>query len=352
MAGLTEIEEQFMVRAAVLGSTGYTALELIKILLVHPQVEITALTTRNDDSPHVSSVHPALAGRLDLECQQLSADEIASRADVVFGCLPHGASMAVIPGLLDAGLRVVDLSADYRLDDPETYQQWYGLAHTDVERLTETPYGLPELPGFRVDTSSRLVANPGCYTSTSILALAPLLAAGLIKPTGIIIDAKSGVSGAGRSPKLTTLFPECNESLVAYGVGNHRHTPEIAGVLSRASGTDVEVIFTPHLVPMDRGLLCSIYCEPRDNQVSSAEEALQSMRSYYSESRFIRVVEHLPRTRDVSGTNFCDITIRESGGRWVVFATLDNLIKGAAGVAVQNFNLMYGFDEATGLVSV
>ncbi|MED5448844.1 MAG: N-acetyl-gamma-glutamyl-phosphate reductase [Planctomycetota bacterium] len=337
-----------MIRAAILGSTGYTALELIKILLVHPQVEVTVLTTRQDGAPHVSEVHPSLHGRLDVRCQSLGVAEISERADVVFGCLPHGASMATIPELLGAGLRVIDLSADYRLDDAETYQQWYGLEHTDSQRLAETPYGLPELPGHRVDETAALVANPGCYTSTSILGLAPLLGNGLIEPTGIIIDAKSGVSGAGRSPKLGTLYPECNESLSAYGVGNHRHTPEIAGVLSRSSGQDVQVVFTPHLVPMDRGILCTIYCRPIAE--CSSDAVLQAMRSFYDGCPFVRIVDHLPRTRDVAGTNYCDITVRESGGHLLVFSALDNLIKGAAGVAVQNFNLMYGLAETTGLL--
>jgi N-acetyl-gamma-glutamyl-phosphate reductase len=337
-----------MVRAAILGSTGYTALELIKILLGHPQVEITALTTRQDGAPHVSGVHPHLAGQLDLACERLDVAEIAERADVVFGCLPHGASMATIPELLDAGLRVIDLSADYRLDDAGTYQQWYGQEHTDPQRLAGTPYGLPELPGHGVDETVDLVANPGCYTSTSILALAPLLSTGVIEPTGIIIDAKSGVSGAGRSPKLSTLYAECNESISAYGVGDHRHTPEITGVLSRSSGQDVQVVFTPHLVPMDRGILCTIYCRPLGEW--SVEGVLQSMREFYSGHQFVRIVECLPRTRDVVGTNFCDITVRESGGQLLVFSVLDNLIKGAAGVAVQNFNLMYEFPETTGLL--
>ena len=348
MSGPPEPRTLIMVRAAILGSPGYTALELIKILLNHSQVEITALTTRQDEAPLVSEVHPTLHGRLDLRCEPLSLEEIAERADAVFGCLPHGASMATIPGLLDAGLRVIDLSADYRLDDADTYKQWYGLEHTDAERLATTPYGLPELPGHRVDEATSLVANPGCYTSTAILALAPLLSDRLIEPSGICIDAKSGVSGAGRSPKLGTLYPECNESISAYGVGDHRHTPEIAGVLSRVSDQPVQVVFTPHLVPMDRGILCTIYCRPTGD--ASAETALASMRAYYDGCPFVRVVDHLPRTRDVSGTNHCDITVRDSGGHLVVLSALDNLVKGAAGVAVQNFNLMFGFPETTGLL--
>ncbi|MAG94975.1 MAG: N-acetyl-gamma-glutamyl-phosphate reductase [Planctomycetaceae bacterium] len=336
-----------MTNVAVLGATGYTALELIKILLRHPQAEITALTTRQDDGPHVSSVHPALAGRLDLTCENLTPAQVAERADVVFCALPHGASMAAIPELLSSGARVVDLSADYRLSDPGVYEQWYGLVHTDPTRLGSTVYGLPELFADEIPGKD-LVANPGCYTSTSILGLAPLLAGDLIEPTGIVIDAKSGVSGAGRSPKLATLFAECNESVTAYSVGNHRHTPEIDLILSRNSGKQVEVVFTPHLMPMDRGILCSIYTRPTREMTQA--ELLDVYRAFYADKPFVRVVEQIPRTKDVSGTNYCDITVRANRGTLVVFSALDNLIKGAAGVAVQNFNLMIGAPETTALL--
>ncbi len=336
-----------MPKAAVLGATGYTALELIKILLRHPQAEITALTTRQEDSPHVSSVHPGLAGRLDLTCENLTPAQVAERADVVFCALPHGASMAAIPELLSSGARVVDLSADYRLSDPGVYEQWYGLVHTDPTRLGSTVYGLPELFADEIPGKD-LIANPGCYTSTSILGLAPLLAGDLIEPTGIVIDAKSGVSGAGRAPKLATLFAECNESVTAYSVGNHRHTPEIDLILSRDIGKQVEVVFTPHLMPMDRGILCSIYTRPTREMTES--QLLDVYREFYADKPFVRVVEHIPRTKDVSGTNFCDITVRANRGTLVVFSALDNLIKGAAGVAVQNFNLMIGASETTALL--
>jgi len=206
-------------------------------------------------------------------------------------------------------------------------------------------YGLPELFADRIP-GSRLIANPGCYTSTSILGLAPLLAGQFVKPGGIIIDAKSVVSGAGRAPKLGTLFPECNESISAYGVGQHRHQPEIDQILSEVSGQGVQVLFVPHLVPMDRGILCTMYAEPA--QPAGVEELLDAMRRYYDGRPFVRVVEHLPATKHVTGTNYCDMTARIAGGRVIVLSCTDNLIKGAAGVAVQNFNLMYGFAETTG----
>jgi N-acetyl-gamma-glutamyl-phosphate reductase len=336
-----------MVRAAILGATGYTALELMRILLRHPEVQITAATSRQPGAS-IAETHPSLTGRLDLKLEDLTTAQLAGRADVVFCCLPHVASMEAVPGLLAAGLRVVDLSADYRLKDPAVYEQWYGHVHTDAARLAGTVYGLPELFAERIPPAD-LIANPGCYTSTSILALAPLLAGGLVKPRGIIIDAKSGVSGAGRTPKLNMLYCEANESLSAYGVGNHRHTPEIEQVLSEVSGQSVEVIFTPHLVPMDRGILATIYAEPTRSSLTQAE-MLATVREFYAGRAFVRVVDHLPATKHAAGTNEFHVTARIVRGRVLLIAVLDNLIKGAAGVAVQNFNLMYGFPEVTGLV--
>ena len=255
--------------------------------------------------------------------------------------------MAVVPEYLAAGCRVIDLSADYRLTDPDVYAQWYGHVHTDPTRLASTPYGLPELFADRIKPAN-LVANPGCYTSTSILALAPAICGGLVEPTGIIIDAKSGVSGAGRTPKLNTLFAECNENFSAYSVGTHRHMPEIEQVLTTASGKSVEVLFTPHLVPMDRGILATIYAKP--TRSVTQEELLDEYRRFYEGKPFIRVVDHLPATKDCTYTNFCDITVRVVKGRIVIIACLDNLIKGASGVAIQNLNLMAGFPETMGLL--
>lgn len=335
------------IRVGILGATGYTALELIRILLNHPHVQITAATTRQDESRPLHEVHPSLTGRLDLDCENLSLEQVAERSDFVFCALPHGASMAAIPTLLNAGCRIIDLSADYRLDDPTVYQQWYGLEHTDAQRMRQTVYGLPEL-GIRDLQNVNLVANPGCYTSTSILGLAPLVRQGLIERGPIIIDAKSGVSGAGRSLKLETLFAECNESISAYAVGHHRHTPEIEQVLSGLGGQPVEVIFTPHLVPMQRGILCTMY--PRLVDSRTQAELLDLYREEYADCPFIRIVDQLPKTRDVAGTNFCDITVRFSRNQLIVLATTDNLVKGAAGVAVQNFNLMAGFPETLALL--
>lgn len=335
-----------MTRVAILGGTGYTALELCRILLNHPKVTITALTSRTETG-HVGDVHPSLAGRLDLRLENLSAEQLAERADVVFGCLPHVASMETVPQLLAAGLKVIDLSADYRLTDAAVYEKWYGHAHTDAGRLQSTVYGLPELFAERIPGQS-LIANPGCYTSTSILALAPLVCGGFVEPTGIIIDAKSGVSGAGRTPKQNILFAECNESLMAYSVGTHRHQPEIEQVLTTASGKSVDVIFTPHLVPMDRGIEATIYAVPA--KPASQTELLAACREFYRGKPFVRVVDRIPGSKDTAYTNFFDLTVRVVKNRMVLLACLDNLIKGASGVAVQNFNLLCGYPETMGLL--
>lgn len=335
-----------MIRVAIQGATGYTALELIRILVRHPEVRVTAVTSRTEIG-HVSRVHPSLTGRLDLHLESLTPEQLGERADVCFCCLPHVASMESIPKLLAAGLKVIDLSADYRLNDPAVYEQWYGHVHTDPTRLGSTVYGLPELFADRIPGRD-LIANPGCYTSTSILALAPLLRGRHIEPTGIIIDAKSGVSGAGRTPKQNILYSECNESFSAYSVGNHRHTPEIEQVLSEVAGTPVQVIFTPHLTPMDRGIFATIYATPTAD--ASEKDLLEAMRAFYAGKPFVRIVDHLPVTKDVAYTNYFDATVRVVRGKVLVLAVLDNLIKGAAGVAVQNFNLMCGFAETTALI--
>jgi N-acetyl-gamma-glutamyl-phosphate reductase len=335
-----------MTRVAILGATGYSALELIKILLRHPHVEITVATSRQEGNPHIAAVHPSLAGRLDLRLEDLGPIAAASRADCVFCCLPHGITTTHVPQLLQTKAKIIDLSADYRLKDPAVYSHWYGEKHGDPDNLPHAVYGLPEL--FREQIlGARLIANPGCYPTSAILALAPLLKAGLIEPTEIIIDSKSGVSGAGRTPKLTTLFPECNESLSAYNVGRHRHTPEIEQVLSTASASGVEVIFTPHLVPMDRGILSTTYSKPRGEVTE--EKLFAALREFYANEPFVRVVDHLPATKDSTGTNYCDVTVRVVRGRVLTISCLDNLIKGASGAAVQNFNLLFGYPETTAL---
>jgi N-acetyl-gamma-glutamyl-phosphate reductase len=337
-----------MTKIAILGGSGYTALELFKILLRHPAAEVVAVTSRQDEAPRLADLHPVLTGRTDLRCEPFHLDRLLTRGvECVFSCLPHSASMKTLPGLLERGVRVIDLSADYRLRDPNVYAQWYGESHEDLAHLAQAVYGLPEIYGDEIPTA-QLIANPGCYPQTGILGLAPLVAGKVIELTGIVIDSKSGVSGGGRTPKLTFHFPECNESVAAYGVGTHRHTPEIEQALTDVAGEPVEVIFTPHLIPMDRGIFTTIYATPR-RSVTEAQ-LLEMYRAYYAGAPFIRVVEHLPATKHTTGTNFLDVSLRVVRDRIVVLVCEDNLVRGASGVAIQNFNRMYGHDERTALL--
>jgi N-acetyl-gamma-glutamyl-phosphate reductase len=336
-----------MTKIAILGGTGYTALELMKILLRHPAAEIVAVTSRDEKMPAVSESHPSLAGKIDLRMEPFDPDRLVAKGvQCAFGCLPHGASMDAIAALLERGMRVIDLSADYRLRDPNVYAQWYGESHHDLANLARAVYGLPEIYGDEI-RAAQLIANPGCYPQTAILGLAPLVAGKYIKLDDIIIDSKSGVSGAGRTPKLGFHFPECNESVAAYSVGQHRHTPEIEQVLSDVAGAKVEVIFTPHLIPMDRGIFSTIYASPQ--RAMTEPQLLEIYRAYYASAPFVRVTDRIPATKDSTQSNFIDMTVRVVRGRIVVLVAEDNLIRGASGVAVQNFNRMYGHDEKTAL---
>jgi N-acetyl-gamma-glutamyl-phosphate reductase len=338
-----------MTKVAILGGSGYTAVELIKILLRHPHVQIEAITSRQEGTPDIAEVHPSLLGRISLKCEPLDPDALKARGVAcAFGCLPHGVSAESVKPLLERGIRVVDLSADYRLRDPQQYSKWYGGDHHDTDNLKHAVYGLPEIYGNRIN-EAKLIANPGCYPQTAILGLAPLVAKKLISLSGIIVNSLSGVSGAGRTPKLTTLFPECNESVVAYSVGKHRHQPEMEQTLSDvAGGEPVEILFTPHLMPMDRGILSTIYVTPTG--VVNEKELTQLYRDYYAQAPFVRVRELPPATKDTSFTNFLDICVKVVRDKIVVLAAEDNLIRGASGVAVQNFNRMFGYDERLGLM--
>lgn len=335
------------VRVGILGATGYAALELIKILVRHPGAEVTTLTSRQEGRPHVTEVHPVLAGQLDLRLENAEAVDFSAGCDCVFSCLPHAASATMVKPLVDAGMRVVDLSADYRLADVNVYEQWYGQQHPDPDRVGATVYGLPEWFRGAIPGAS-LVANPGCYPTSAILALAPLLKAGLVDPLGMIVDSKSGVSGAGRTPSPVTHYVECNESVMAYNVGRHRHTPEISQVLTSVGRQEAKVVFTPHLVPMERGILTTAYARAATDLDTEGLRAC--LRETYADEPFVRVVDHQPATRFVRGTNYCDLAIYRVEDQVVVVSCLDNLVKGAAGAAVQNMNLMFEMTETTGLL--
>ncbi|HVK11288.1 MAG TPA: N-acetyl-gamma-glutamyl-phosphate reductase, partial [Gemmataceae bacterium] len=337
-----------MTNVAILGGSGYTAVELIKILLRHPAVRIEAVTSRQEGTPTVAELHPSLLGRIDLRCEPLDPDALQRRGvQCAFSCLPHGTSATTVKPLLEQGIRVIDLSADYRLRDPKEFEKWYGEPHHDPANLGRAVYGLPELYGDKIKTAD-LVANPGCYPQTGILGLAPLVKHKRIDPAGIIVNSCSGVSGAGRTPKLMYHYPECNENMQAYNVGRHRHTPEIDQALSDVAGAPVEVLFTPHLVPMDRGIHSTIYATPTGP--ADEKELTALYREYYASAPFVRVRDALPTTKDVAHTNFLDVAVRVARGRVIVLACEDNLVRGASGVAVQNFNRMFGYEERTGLV--
>lgn len=342
-----------MLKVAIVGASGYTGVELLRILHCHPEVAITCVTSEQSAGKAISEVFPTLRSRYNLVLENLEPVRIADRADFIFTALPHKAAMEVVPTFLKLGKRVVDLSADYRLRDAKEYEAWYE-PHMNPALLEQSVYGLPELRRERI-AGADLVANPGCYPTSVILGLAPLLKKKLIDPATIIADSKSGVSGAGRSAKVDNLYCEVNEGFKAYGVGGaHRHIPEIEQELSLLAGKQLKITFTPHLVPMDRGILSTIYATPT-SAVSSAE-LLELYRAYYQGEAFVRILPEgsFPSTSHVRGSNFCDIglAVDNRTGRVVVVSAIDNLIKGASGQAVQNMNIMNGFPENLGLESL
>lgn len=336
-----------MIKVGIVGCSGYTAVEAIRLLLRHPEVQITATTSRQADGSTIADMHPMFTGRLNTLVEDLSPEQIANQCDVALCCLPHAASAPIVSAILAHKGRVIDLSADYRLGTPDLYQKWYGEAHPDPGRLGQTPYGLPEL--FRESIrGSELIANPGCYPTSAILPLTPLLKEGLVG-CSVVVDAKSGVSGAGRTPKLGNLYAETNESLSAYSVGTHRHQGEIIDLVQRASGSQLSVAFTPHLVPMDRGILSTIYVQPKANV--TANQVRECLATFYESEPFVRIVSHLPATKHVTGTNYCDIAVRENGDWIILLSVLDNLVKGASGAAVQCLNVMFELPEEMGLMA-
>lgn len=338
-----------MVKVAVLGGSGYTGAELLRLVLRHPAVELVAVTSREYCGQPVAAVFPAVAGLTDLTFTWPDPGELAAQAEVIFVALPHQAAMAVVPTLVAQGCRVVDLSADFRFRERQVYEAWY-QPHTAPELLAEAVYGLPELHRTAIK-QARLVGNPGCYPTAVILGLAPLLAQGLIEPTGLIADCKSGVTGAGRGLNLTTMYCEVNEGFRAYKVASHRHTPEMEQELSLVAGQPIRLVFTPHLVPMSRGILATIYAQPRAG-VTAAQLAA-AYQDFYRGEPFIRLCfdSVLPNTIAVRGSNFCDIAFRldPRTGRLIIITAIDNLTRGASGQAVHNMNLMLGLPETQGL---
>lgn len=338
-----------MIRVGIVGASGYTGVELARLLCGCPDVELTVATSRQYAGQKLAEVYPSLAALVDIVCEDLSFQELVERADLFFTAVPHQTAMAVVPGILKAGKKVIDLSADFRIHDAAVYEKWY-QEHTAQEYLAEAVYGLPELHREQIK-KARLVANPGCYPTSVILGLAPLLQAGIVEPESIIVDSKSGASGAGRAAQTGTLFCEVTEGFKAYKVAAHRHTPEMEQEISEICKKPVTISFTPHLLPMSRGILSTIYAK-LVRQITDSE-VHDLYRTFYKDEPFVRVCAPgtVPATQFVRGSNFCDIGFKKDSrtGRIVVLSTIDNLVKGAAGQAVQNMNLMGNLPETRGL---
>ncbi len=335
-----------MIRVAIIGASGYTGAESIQILLQHSEAELTYLTALPEECGAVEDVFPQFKGRCALQIEPLDIDKLSDLADVALCCLPHKVSMGFVPKLLDAGLKVIDFSADYRLKDVDIYEQFYQVKHTDTANLARAVFGLPEL--FREQIKgSVLVANPGCFPTGASLAIAPLLKKGLIETSSIIVNAVTGTSGAGNNPSSKFHFPNMNENFFPYGISNHRHMPEMEQIAAEIAGSDVQILFQPHVGPFDRGILSTVYCQPKKDL--SNEELLLLYNDFYKDEPFVQVRKDAPAVKDVAGTNYCHIFVTNVKGRIVCFSAIDNLVKGASGQAIQNMNIVFGIEETLGL---
>lgn len=334
-------------KVAVIGATGYTGLELVKILSKHTKVKIAALTSEQFSGRTISSIYPGLRAVCDTTLEALQPDKIAAKADFIFSALPHRYAMQVIPSFIKAKKKVVDLSADFRFSDKKTYEKWY-QKHSAPDLLKTSVYGLSEINRKQI-RRAEIVANPGCYPTSIILPLAPLLKENLISLNNIIADSKSGVTGAGRSLSTSSLFCEVSESFMAYNIMGHRHQPEIEEQLSHISDRSVSIVFAPHLIPLNRGILSTVYVTLKRTTNSKSIQSI--FENYYHNEKFIRIFPdgELPRTGWVRGSNYCDIGFKLHKKRLVLVSAIDNLVKGASGQAVQNMNIMMGYAEDTGL---
>ena len=339
-----------MIKVGVLGATGYAGIETVRLLLRHEGVTLTRVVSHSNVGVKISDLYPNLRGICDMEFTALDENDIAENCDVVFTALPHGASKEVIPSLYKKGLKIIDLSGDFRYDDPKVYEKWYGQPHSAPELLSESVYGLCELYRSKIK-NTRLIGNPGCYTTCSITGLYPIVQSGLADNHSIIIDAKSGVTGAGRGLNLPNLFCECTETVKAYKVATHRHTSEIEQELSHAANEDIVLSFTPHLVPMKRGIFATCYINLKEK--ASTDDLVALYKNFYKDEQFISVYDAgtLPEVKHVAGSNRVGIGIVADNrlNRAVIVSCLDNLIKGAAGQAIQNINIMCGLPEDSGL---
>ena len=347
-----------MIKAGIIGATGYAGNELVRILLGHKDVEIVWFGSRSYVDQKYASIYQNMFELVDADCMDDQIEELAKKVDVIFTATPQGYLAGVLTEEILSQTKIVDLSADYRLKDVSVYEKWYKIEHKSPQFIEEAVYGLCEVNREQIK-NARLIANPGCYTTCSILTAYPLVKEGLIDPTTLIIDAKSGTSGAGRGAKVPNLFCEVNENMKAYGVATHRHTPEIEEQLGYAAGKEIMVNFTPHLVPMNRGILATEYAslvKKPDGSLPTYEEIKAVYDKYYGKEKFVRVLEKdvCPETKWVEGSNYVDVNFKidERTGRIILMGALDNLVKGAAGQAVQNMNLLFGLPEDEGLCLV
>jgi len=337
--------------ASIIGATGYTGGELIRLLLNHDKIEIGTLTSESHVGKKVTDFHPNLNGLVDQNFVSLDVNKIIDESDVLFAALPHGASNEIISKIysINPDVHLIDLSGDFRFDDLAVYEEWYKIKHTDPELNKKAVFGLPELYKEKIK-KAKLIANPGCYPTSAILGSAPLLKNKLVKDD-VIVDSKSGVSGAGKKLTDNTHFPEANDNFSAYGIATHRHSPEIQQEMEKLFGKRVNLSFTPHLLPINRGILTTIYMT--FNNFMETKDVLNLYHEFYKDCPFVRILPEgkFPQTKAVAGSNYCDIGIKSDKrtGRVIVVSTIDNLVKGASGQAVQNMNLMMGFDEKAGL---
>lgn len=340
-----------MIKVGIIGATGYAGNELVRILVNHPEVEIKWLGSKSYDGEKYSDIYRNTFEIIDGICTAKTLEEISEDVDVIFTATPQGYLAGLLTDKVLENAKIIDLSADFRLKDVDIYEEWYKINHKRPDLIDEAVYGLCEINRDKITPETRIIANPGCYTTTSILTLYPMVKEGVIDPNTIIIDAKSGTTGAGRKAVTANLFCEVNESMKAYGVGTHRHTPEIEEQLGYACGLDIKLIFTPHLVPMNRGIIATCYANLSKD--ISEEEIRDIYNKYYKDEKFVRVLDKgvVPETRFTKGSNYMDVNffIEKRTNRLIMIGTLDNIVKGAAGQAVQNMNILFGLKEDTGL---
>ncbi|RLQ96076.1 N-acetyl-gamma-glutamyl-phosphate reductase [Falsibacillus albus] len=339
-------------KAGIIGATGYSGIELVRLLHFHPNVDLVKIISNSKNGEEISEVFPHLSNIFQLELSTLDIDELAKGVDLIFLAVPSGISKKILPVFMEKEIKCVDLSGDFRLKNPEDYEKWYGGRTADKHYLTQATYGLSEI--FKEDIrNAHYIANPGCYPTAALLGLIPALKNGIIDKDSIIIDGKSGASGAGRKAATATLFAEINENVKAYKLGKHQHIPEIEQILGKVSSEIINITFTTHLLPITRGIMCTMYTKLQGT--TSEEKVIDLYKAFYEETEFIRIRDagRIPAIKEVSGSNYCDIgfAIDERTGTLVIVSCIDNILKGAAGQAIQNMNLMMGWDESLGLTA-